>query len=108
MFEIDPLTDATDLSVNFIIELIRDFRNSLISKLLKDEHLIPFVNRQYQTNLTPVKMAFLKKELQELSHTSLDLVHYSKMIREMKDFVSIKSDALFYQELEPIFEKYCT
>lgn len=107
MHKFEPPTDTTDLSVDFITELLRDFRNTIIKGLLVDENLIHYVNRRYHVQLTPVKIAFLKKELQELSLTAIDLVHYSKMITEMKDTVTITSDTLFHDELHPIFKKYC-
>jgi hypothetical protein len=77
---------------------------------LFDENLLSHFTSEYKKQLTPVKKEFLKKDLQELLIAPVDLVHYSRLIREIKESNSVslttKNDELFYQELERIFRKY--
>lgn len=59
--------------------------------------------------ISPVKQEFLKRDLHELLKSSLDLVHYSSLIKEIIEIGNLGSregHPLFHYELKVIFNKY--
>jgi hypothetical protein len=110
MDNIEPVKDSISLPVETVISTVRDLRNGIIVSFLIDENLLAYFKSEYNKDLSAVKKEFLKKDLHELLISPVDLVHYSGLIREIKESnnaaVMSKHDALFYQELEAIFKKY--
>jgi hypothetical protein len=109
--EKNPLQSLPKVSPEAIIETIRMLRDNHINELLKtDEALFRFLKKHYDTvAISPIKKEFLKRDLIELKKTSLDLVHYSSLIKETKERGGMElagSHRLFIQELNVIFQKY--
>ena len=109
----DGSTRSKTSTVSFdrIIHHILLVRNQKIGELLNDVNLYVFLENEYDIfRLSPVKEEFLKRDLFELKHSSLDLVHYSKLIKQLKEDNTIlphPRHMLFHQELRIIFDKYC-
>ena len=105
---------ATDkdlrLSIERIIDLVRNVRNGLIQDFLQDSNLKAYFLQQYQRDLSKVKAEFLKRDLKELLISPVDLSHYGLLIKQMQDSntasISSTHHDLFYKELEKIFNRY--
>lgn len=110
MEKIDSNSEAVKLSVEKIIDLIREVRNALVKDLLVDANLRSYFISLYNRELTPVKMEFLKRDLKELLISPVDLIHYASLIKQIRESNSASlaegNQELFYQELEAIFKKY--
>lgn len=73
-------------STDRIIEDIQERRVAMIKDLLKDDLLGSYLNIQYEgKKLSSVKSEFLKRDLKQLSDTTIDLVHYSMLILKAKE-----------------------
>ena len=98
------------LSMESIIEKVRDSRNDLIKELLRDGKLQSYFLTTYNKEISPVKVEFIRRELKSLSSTPVDLIHYAaliKAVRKANDFEVVSADnQLVYQELEVIFRRY--
>ena len=98
------------LSMESIIEKVRDSRNDLIKELLRDGKIQSYFLTTYNKTISPVKVEFIRRELKSLSMTPVDLIHYAaliKAVRKANDFDSVSGDNhLYYQELEVIFRRY--
>lgn len=99
------------LSMESIIEKVRDSRNDLIKELLRDGEIQSYFITAYNKSISPVKVEFIRRELKSLSLTPVDLIHYAaliKAVRKDNDFDSVGADdnQIFYQELEAIFRRY--
>ncbi len=99
------------ISTELIIEHLKSIRDTTVISLLKnDDALMAFLEEHFDTiAISPVKQEFLKRELVELKNSSLDLVHYSSLIKEIKEkgYMMVNKDLpLFNQELKLICEKY--
>jgi hypothetical protein len=98
------------LSTNNIINLIGGVRKDIIEEFLHDDQLSTYYKAQFKKEISDVKKKFLKRELTELLVTPIDLVHYSKLIKEIKqtNMASIvkQNNSIFYQELLTVFNKY--
>ncbi|HEY8936406.1 MAG TPA: hypothetical protein VIM65_14340 [Cyclobacteriaceae bacterium] len=101
---------ASTLSTNGIINLIGGVRKHLIEEFLHDDQLSTYYKEQFKKEITDIKKKFLKQELTELLVTPLDLVHYSKLIKEIKETnktsIVKQNSSIFYQELLTVFNKY--
>src|SRR6267154_5111817 len=99
-----------EISMEQIIVAIRTVRDLQIEELMKEPVLMAFLEHYYDTFvISPVKKAFLLKDLTELKHSSLNLVHYSSLITQMKELKTSEVNAgnkLFLIELKALFEKY--
>ncbi len=95
-------------STTRIIQELQEIRDAWIAKLLQEDELNSFLEEQYSVvALSAIKTEFLKCDLRELHATPLDLVHYSALIREVKEKgASAQGSHLFLSELEKLFEKY--
>lgn len=98
-------------STEKIILYLKTLRDNRLKELLSaDDALMDFLEEQYNTlAISAVKREFIKRDLAELKSTSLDLVHYSSLIKEIKEhpeFQDAESHPLFIQELKAIFKKY--
>ena len=107
---IEPVKESTTLSVEKIVDLIRSIRNELVLEFLEDDQLSSYFKEKFSKELTKVKKEFLKRDLKELLTTPVDLVHYSKLINQIRETntaaLAEKSNELFYREFDPIFKKY--
>lgn len=96
-------------SMESIVADIRIIRDARIRNLMRDPDLLSFLEEHFDVvALSLIKKEFLKRELQELTASSLDLVHYGTLIREMRDStVPVSYDnPLFNSELKSIFQRY--
>ena len=93
-----------------IIESLHNSRNEWISRLLTEQGLMSFLEEHYYTFvISAVKKEFLQRDLRDLQKSPLDLVHYSSLIRHVKETGSVKSmdgNDLFFSELNKLFKKY--
>ena len=99
------------LSGDNIVELIRERRNDLITKLLNDDQLSLYLKETFDVSeVSKVKREFIKRALKELNQTPVDLSHYGKIILEMRKsgslLVSSRDERLFYQEIENSIRNY--
>ena len=104
-------TEKTEsISMDQIIASIRDVRDRQIDELTKDSVLMAFLEHYYDTLvISNVKKEFLLKDLRELRNSSLDLVHYSSLIKQatgLKTLFVDRNNKLFFLELERLFDKY--
>jgi chorismate-pyruvate lyase len=100
---------AARASTEQVINTIRETRNALINALLNDTSLLAFAELHFNTvALSTIKTEFLKRDLAELLDSSLDLVHYSALVRESKQQnIRISSNhPLLLTEIFSIFSKY--
>lgn len=100
----------TRLSMERIIELVREVRNGLIHDFLVDENAQNYFREQYGKELSKVRAEFMKRDLRELQASPVDLFHYSSLIKHMQETnsaaLTTMNQELFYKELESIFKKY--
>lgn len=106
-----PLKEISKTSTEFIIKNLRSIRDHQIDELLKSEDsLTSFLERHYNTFvISAVKQEFLKRDLIELKNTSLDLVHYASLIKEIMEtgnLLLVEEHPLFTHELKVIFQRY--
>lgn len=100
---------ALKISIDQSIETVRVHRDECLKELLNDSKLMDFLQAQYDVfQISNVRKEFLKRDLIELQNTSLDLVHYAALIRDMKDgtAATVTGHPLFLAELHNIFKKY--
>lgn len=110
-----PLFPGTDfsatLSTESIITYLHALRNQRLLELSRhDDALLDLLEELYNTvAISAVKREFMKRDLQELRSTSLDLVHYSGLITEIKKTGNsglAETSHLFVEEMKQIFKKY--
>lgn len=111
MSNIDAELQLTRPSTERIIELVRITRNDHVREFLEDNTLQHFFAEHYHVEqLSPIKLEFLKRDLKVLSTSSVDLVHYASVIKDMKESntltITAQHELFFFQELEGIFKKY--
>ncbi len=97
------------VSTEQVISIIRETRNTLLNALLNDASLMLFAEEHFNTiALSPIKTEFLKRDMKELRDASLDLVHYSAILREAKEHgLMISSNhPLIITEIFTIFAKH--
>ena len=110
-----PLFPGTDFSATIstesVITYLQTLRNQRLLELARhDDALMDLLEELYNTvAISAVKREFIKRDLQELRSSSLDLVHYSSLISEIKktgDSGIAGTSKLFVDELKQIFKKY--
>ena len=104
-----PVQSATPVSIEQIIEDLRSQRHARIQELLKDSNLMSFLEEHYDVfQISSVRREFLKRDLTELKDSSLDLVQYASLIKDIKEngATGLQKHPLFLQELNGIFKKY--
>jgi hypothetical protein len=99
------------LSVEKVIDLVRQVRNDLVKDFLIKDNAQNYFAEHYNKPLSIIKLEFLRRDLSELLISPVDLVHYSSLIKEIRETNSASlskgnNDELFYRELELIFDKY--
>ncbi len=106
----NPVEKVIEGSMDQIIASIRRHRDRQIDELVKESNLMTFLEHYYDSVfISKVKKEFLLKDLIELKKSSLDLSHYSSLIKQMKDtttFTVNPSHKTFLSELQNIFQKY--
>lgn len=101
---------ASRLSMEVVIDLVRTTRNELIKQLLKDDSFVDYFSNAFKRDLSKIKTEFVRKELKEMLIHPVDLVHYSKLISQIKETntASIQSnESFFYAEINAVLNKYC-
>lgn len=102
--------NITSVSIEKIAENIRNVRDQSIDELLIESKLMHFIEAHFNTvAISKVKLEFLRRDLRELKSASLDLAHYSSLIKKMKESNSIIPDnnhPSFLIELKTLFEKH--
>jgi hypothetical protein len=89
-----------------IIEDIQTRRVTLIKELSVDQQLDSYLVEMYEgQKLSPVKSEFLKRDLKQLSESSLDLVHYATLIRKAKESESWPNPPV-HAEIRQVVVKY--
>ncbi|MBL7872030.1 MAG: hypothetical protein JNM78_10490 [Cyclobacteriaceae bacterium] len=102
---------VSKISTEIVIDTLRSIRETSIDELLhNDDSLMAFLETHFNTlAISSVKKEFLKRDLNELRSSSLDLVHYSSLIKEIAESGSLvirKERPLFHYELKVLFQKY--
>jgi hypothetical protein len=100
---------ALKISIDQRIDTIRAHRDKRLKELLNDSMLMDFLEAQYDVfQISNVRKEFLKRDLTDLKNTTLDLVHYAALIRDMNAGTTVEVDghSLFFEELRNIFKKY--
>ena len=101
---------AATVSIESIITEIKRMRDFLATNLINDTFLMAFMEEHFDTFfLGSVKIEFIKRDFKELQNSSLDLAHYSTLIRLQKDSSKnevVAEHPLFLQEVFAIFRKY--
>ena len=110
MEPIEPVSGTLKISVEKIIELVRQVRNDLIQDFLVDPNLKQYFKEQFNKELNAIKIEFVKRELKELLQSPVDLTHYASLINEMRETNTASlakgNQEFFYKELENIFKRY--
>lgn len=100
----------SQITVDKIIEVIKQARDKRIEALIGEYGLKSFLEEHYDTiAISAIKEEFLKRDLKELHYSALDLAHYSALIKLAKEsgsLAQIQEHILFYEELKTIFNKY--
>lgn len=88
---------------------MKQLRDNKIQALLRTPDLMAFLEEHYNTfAISPIKIEFLKRDLKDLLQSPLDLVHYSSLLRQIKEANPEAKDyfALIEQEVKSLIEKY--
>jgi len=98
-----------EVSIELAIQHVKAVRDRVLSRLQQDSELQRFLEEQFEIfGLSAVRTEFLKRDLRELRDTSLDLVHYSSLLKQLKENRALtvdESHSLILMELKKIFEK---
>jgi hypothetical protein len=99
------------LSVEKIIDLVRQVRNDLVKEFLIKDNAQKYFVDHYNKPLSTIKLEFLRRDLSELLISPVDLAHYSSLIKDIRETNSASlskgnNEELFYKELAGIFDKY--
>ena len=110
MQNVNTAQNETNLSIEKIIDLIRNFRNDLVKDLLRADSFEKYFTENFNKELSPVKKEFIRKELKELLILPVDLVHYAKLITHLRSInsasVTEENKRFFNDEVAAIFRKY--
>lgn len=102
--------DSVSLSVEKIIDLVRNVRNELVKDFLKGEILETYYLSKFKKPLSAVKREFFKRDFHELLIQPVDLVHYSKLINQIKETgtasLTAQHSELFYDEIDRVISRY--
>lgn len=110
MTEIIQSPPLEKLSIEKVIDLVRQIRNDLIKDFLQGDNIQFYFQEQYEKPISKIKIEFLIRDLRELLILPVDLVHYASLIKDIRETNSANlsrgNNNLFYKELELIFNKY--
>lgn len=110
MSKTNQSTPLEKLSIEKVIDLIRQVRNDLIKDFLVGDNIQAYFLEQFDKPISKIKAEFLIRDLKELLILPVDLVHYASLIKDIRETNSANlskgNKDLFYKELESIFNKY--
>ena len=94
-----------------ILELVRKLRNDLIKDFLDERHLKAYLWTQFRiSDLSNIKLEFIRKDLKELLISPVNTNHYKNLIDQIRETDSAglteTNEPLFYKELDLIFRRY--
>ena len=94
-----------------VLELVRKLRNDLIKDFLDERYLKEYLSTNFRiSDLSTVRIEFIKKELKELLISPVNTNHYQTLIDQIRETDSAglteTNEPLFYKELDPIFKRY--
>ena len=94
-----------------ILDLVRKLRNDLIKDFLDERHLKEYLSNKFRvTDLSNVKIEFIKKDLKELMISPVNTNHYQGLIDQIRETdsagITETNEPLFYKELDQIFKRY--
>ena len=94
-----------------IVELIGKLRNDLIKDFLDERFLKEYLLSKYHiSDLSHVKLEFIRKDLKELYSIPINKDHYKPIIDEIqtneRTSLAEGNEQLFYKEIESILQKY--
>jgi hypothetical protein len=103
-------TEGVVLSMERIIDLVRTLRNDLIKELLDGDALEKYFSDQFDKPLSKIKSEFARRELKDLLVEPVDLVHYARLISQMREIntasIARENHHLFYYQIDEILKKY--
>ena len=107
----DPTLPATQWSDENILDLIRKVRNDLVKDFLDDRVLLEYLKTNFRiTDLSRVKLEFIRNDLKEMLICPVNVGHYTNLINQIRETNSASlsggNEALFYYEVELILKKY--
>jgi hypothetical protein len=92
------------------IDRIRTVRNDLIKSLLVDENLLKYLLENHRlSDVSKVRQEFMKRSLQTLLISPVDLAHYGQLILEIRkdnETVPENSIPLFYQDIDKAIKSF--
>jgi hypothetical protein len=92
------------------IDRVRVLRNDLIKSLLIDESLAKYLLENYSlSNVSKVRQEFIKRSLQTLLISPVDLAHYGQLILEMRKANGAIPETyltLFYQDIDKAIKSF--
>lgn len=94
-----------------ILDVVRKLRNDLIKDFLDERYLKEYLSNHFRvTELSNIKVEFIKKDLKELLISPVNTNHYQPLIDQIRETdsagISESNEPLFYRELELIFKRY--
>lgn len=94
-----------------ILELVRKLRNDLIKDFLDERYLKEYLSTNFRvTDLSTIKVEFIKRALKELLISPVNTNHYQALIDQIRETDSAglteSNEPLFYKELDPIFKRF--
>ncbi|AYB32062.1 hypothetical protein [Chryseolinea soli] len=94
-----------------IIELVRERRNELITKLLDAAELNLFLKESFGiTEVSLIKQEFIKRALKELELSPINLPHYGQIILEIRKTgsltISSDNEKRFYLDIRNSIKNY--
>jgi hypothetical protein len=101
---------ASKLNMELIIDLVRTKRNELIKQMLSNDSFVDYFSNIFKRDLSKIKTEFVRRELKEMLIHPVDLVHYSKLISQIKETNTSSmqsSESFFYEEINTVLKKYC-
>ena len=93
-----------------VVELIHKLRDDLIRDFLDERFLKQYIKSKYHhSDISSIKMEFIRRDLKELYLSPVNAVHYKPLIEEIQSREKtslVGNEQLFYRDVESIFEKY--
>lgn len=110
MKKVNVTDEPTVVSMENIIDLIRSARNAKVKNLLEGNEVSTYFRLTFDRDLTRIKRHFIERELTELLISPVDLVHYARLITELKMSNSLtlpeSHEAFIAHEIGNILSKY--
>jgi hypothetical protein len=102
---------TTDDEATDIVDVIRKLRNDLIKDFLDERTLAAYVADQYKiTDLSPVKVEFIKGELKKMLIAPVDVTWYKPILDDFQATgsaaLSEGNEKLFYKEIENMLKRF--